>query len=332
MIARFFRFILASLFFAILSAFLVLAAALTAARAPGPLATNKIIVLDRGLGAREMAATLESNGIIRHRYLFLLSAILAGDLSRLQAGEYEFVARVSTTSALAKIANGDVYQRKLTIPEGLSVQEIAVLIENAPGLVEPGPASWPQEGGFLPETYLYTWGVTRADMAARISRAMDAAVKKLWDSRPADFMLKDINQVVTLASIIEKETGQAGERPHVAGVFFNRLRLGMKLQSDPTVIYAMTKGAPGGLARPLLTGDLEKTNSPYNTYLYGGLPPGPIANPGRDSLHAVFAPLKTDDLYFVADGTGGHAFARTLEGHNANVARWRALQRQKAGP
>ena len=187
-------------------------------------------------------------------------------------------------------------------------------------------ATLPREGTLLPETYQYIRGDSRQSLINRMVRAMDTAVQGLWATRHPEFPLKSIEEVLTLASIIEKETGVAAERPQVASVFFNRLETGMRLQSDPTVIYALTQGKQP-LGRQLLTKDLEQTTSKYNTYMYAGLPPGPIANPGLASLQAVFAPAKTPYFYFVADGTGGHAFAETLDQHNRNVAKWRGIQR-----
>lgn len=326
MIARLIRFVFSAFFFAVLSTVIVLAAALSAARTPGPLAEPRLVVIEKGIGTRSMAQVLESQGVVVHRYLFLLSAVLSGDGSHLQAGEYEFPAHASVMTVLNQIASGRVYQRKLTIPEGLSTLEIIALVNAAEGLSGEIPSPLPAEGTLLPETYSYVRGETRGALVARMVDAMDQAVKKYWAARSPEFPLPDINAVITLASIVEKETGVPSERPRVAAVFLNRLKLGMKLQSDPTVIYAITKGA-GPLGRALLSKDLEETRSPYNTYMFAGLPPGPIANPGLASLEAVFNSASTDDLYFVADGTGGHAFARNLDEHNANVARWRSLQK-----
>lgn len=323
MIAKIFRFILSACFFAILAGMLGLAAGLSMARAPGPLTEPKLIEIERGLGTRGVAAKLEQMGVIHNRYAFMFAALLGGDVARLQAGEYEFLPRASSFTILNQMAEGQVHHRKLTIPEGLSVAEILTLVQAADTLKGEMPKTTYPEGTLLPETYLYTKGETREELVKRMQNAMDQALEKLWSARAPDFPLKSKQEVVIFASIVEKETGVPAERPRVASVFFNRLQTGMKLQSDPTVIYALTKGQKP-LGRLLTTKDLEETNSPYNTYRYEGLPPGPIANPGIASLQAVFAPEKTDYLYFVADGTGGHAFAKSLDDHNANVARWRA--------
>ncbi len=328
MVARLFRFLLSTFFFIFLAGFLAFGAGLTAARAPGPTHTPQLIRIEKGTGLRGTAAQLEKQNIIRHRAVFLLAAVTSGNATRLQAGEYEIAAHASSFSILDQMAHGRVYQRKMTIPEGLTTTEILSLLTSAEGLQGDLPEPLPAEGTLLPETYAYTYGETKAQMIARMSSAMRDALQKLWTAHGPNFPVQSPHDILTLASIVEKETGVAHERPRVAAVFLNRLRLGMKLQSDPTVIYAITQGKQP-LNRPLYTKDLEENNSPYNTYRVMGLPPGPIANPGLDSLRAVFQPTQTDDLYFVADGTGGHAFAKTLAEHNANVARWRALP-QKA--
>jgi UPF0755 protein len=294
------------------------------ARAPGPLASSIQVVIPPGIGSMAIGDVLYKNGVIRSQTSYALALILKGYAGDLKAGEYEFSPQISVFNALDKIAHGDVYQRKLTIPEGLSSAEIIALVKTIDTLTGE-IAALPQEGRLLPETYLFSRGDTRQGMINRMIAAMDQTMTPLWTARHPDFPLKSVNEVLTLASIIEKETGVPHERPTIASVFFNRLELGMKLQSDPTVIYALTAGKKP-LGRLLTTRDLEATNSPYNTYFVTGLPPAPIANPGRASIMAVFAPAKTNYLYFVADGTGGHAFAATLAQHNRNVQMWRKLQ------
>jgi UPF0755 protein len=255
---------------------------------------------------------------------FILAVLLKRQWGDLKAGEYEFTPGQSTFQVIDQIAAGKVFLRKLTIPEGYNSAEVVRMINEEPVLT--GAVLTPvPDGSLLPETYTFSRGDDRSKLLLRIQSAMTRVMDKMWAARPADFALKTPQEWVTLASIVEKETGQADERPRVAAVFLNRLRLGMKLQSDPTVIYALTMGQRD-LGRLLTTHDLTTTDSPYNTYRYTGLPPGPIANPGVASLQAVLSPAMTDDLYFVADGTGGHAFAATLDAHNSNVARWRALQ------
>ena len=325
MIGRLFGFIFKLLFLGFIAGVLFATWTVQQTRAPGPLVAPTTVIIEAGTGTIAMGKLLEKNNVVTHDYLFLMALALSGNIGNLQAGEYEFPAHVSPMGAITQITDGQVLQHKITIPEGLSTAEIIALL-NADTVLTGTVTSLPAEGSLLPETYAYIRGTTRADIVKRMQAAMTKLITPLWTARHPDFPLKTMNDAVTLASIVEKETGQADERPHVASVFFNRLQLGMKLQSDPTVIYAITKGA-GPLGRPLYTKDLEETKSPYNTYMFAGLPPGPIANPGAASLRAVFAPLRTNDLYFVADGTGGHAFAETLEGHNKNVAAWRASQK-----
>lgn len=321
-----FRFVMRALFLALVAGVLTAGVYLAAARGPGPLQGSKTIVIESGIGTRGMARLMAEQGIIKNEGTFFFAVIARGAMGDLRAGEYEFAPGVSTFGVIDKLKAGDVVQRRLTVAEGLSVSEVIALLDKTEGLTGTVDTA-PQEGRLLPETYNYTWGTTRQSMVNRMVTAMDKLVTPLFDARLPEFPLNSVNDVLTLASIIEKETGVSGERPMVASVFFNRLQTGMKLQSDPTVIYAMTKGA-GPLGRALLTKDLEGTDSPYNTYKYAGLPPGPIANPGAAAIRAVFAPAQTDYFYFVADGTGGHVFSRNLKEHNDNVARWRKLQKQ----
>lgn len=303
-----------------------------AIHAPGPLPETRIVLIERGWGAQKIAQTLAENDVISSAPVFRLAARIRGGQDTLKAGEYEFPAHVSVTDALEKIAAGDVYPRRITIPEGLTSRQILALLAAAPAL-SGNIAQVPAEGSLLPETYAYVYGDTRQSLVNQMQTAMRKALEDLWPHRAADLPFSTPEQAVTLASIVEKETGITAERPRIAGVFVNRLRRGMALQSDPTVLYAMTGGAPeedgqGPIGRRLLTKDLG-VDSPYNTYKYPGLPPGPIAAPGRDALAAVLNPERNDFLYFVADGTGGHEFSRTLEEHNRNVARWRALRRTR---
>ncbi len=219
--------------------------------------------------------------------------------------------------------------RNFTIPEGLTAPQVVALLAAAEGLDgEPPPLDKIGEGTLLPETYQYVRGDRRVDIVGRMRKAMAETLDELWRKRSADASpLATPRDAVILASIVERETALSEERPRIAAVFLNRLRRGMRLQSDPTVVYGLSNGT-GTIGRPLTRADLA-VDHPYNTYIHGGLPPGPIANPGRDSLAAVLQPAKSKDLYFVADGTGGHAFARTLDEHNRNVARWRRIQRQQ---
>ena len=296
-----------------------------AATKPGPLTQEAVVYITPGTSTRDISNTLKNQKVIYSSGLFMGVSYWLRREGGLQAGEYAFAPGMSLFDVIRRIQKGEVYKRRITIPEGLTTYQIVALLNADPylsGLIEDVPA----EGTLLPETYQYTRGMTRRSVVNRMEHAMRDQIQTLWSNRPSTFPLKSAHDAVVLASVVEKETGVASERSRVAGVFFNRLRLGMKLQSDPTVIYAMTKGN-GPLGRALARADLQNTDSPYNTYLYAGLPPGPIANPGRESLMAVFAPVVSDDLYFVADGTGGHAFAKTLDGHNQNVARWRAIRK-----
>jgi len=291
---------------------------------PGPLAAERQVVVPRGAGTDTIARLLAEAGVVREPLLFAVWARWQGQAGRLRAGEYAFPPGVSITGAIELLASGKTVRRRLTLAEGLSARDIARLVEEAPGL--DGPVEPPiGEGEVLPETYFYSWGDRRADVVARMRRAMAEAVEAAWAARSKDLPLGSPAELVTLASIVEKETGLPEERALVAGVFVNRLRRGMKLQADPTVVYAVAGGGP--LDRPLTRRDLE-TASPYNTYVAAGLPPGPIATPGRAALIATAAPAETEHLYFVADGNGGHAFARTLAEHNRNVQRWRQRQRE----
>ena len=213
------------------------------------------------------------------------------------------------------------------MPEGLTVAEVLALVGGAEGLAGEADGAL-AEGALLPETYNYSWGDDRGDLVDRMAAAMDAALAELWEGRADELPFDTPEEALVLASIVEKETGIAGERARVAAVFVNRLRRGMRLQSDPTVVYALTEGS-GALGRQLIRDDLA-VQHPYNTYVHAGLPPGPIANPGRASIAAALDPAVSGDLYFVADGSGGHAFAPTLAQHNRNVARWRRLRRNNA--
>lgn len=296
---------------------------------PGPSARDTVLVVPRGASVRSIAALLEAEGIVGDATIFSLGVRGFGGERPLIAGEYAFPPAVSARDAMRILQSGKVIARNLTIPEGLTVLQVFAMVGAAEGLQ--GELFSPEkfgEGTLLPETYQYVRGERREDVLARMKKAMGETLDRLWRERSENSEpLASPREALILASIVERETGVAGERPRIAAVFLNRLRRGMRLQSDPTVVYGMSNGA-GVIGRPLTRADLA-VDHPYNTYIHTGLPPGPIANPGRDSLEAVLQPAKSKDLYFVADGTGGHAFARTLKEHNRNVARWRRLQRQQ---
>ena len=287
--------------------------------APGP-AEALTIRIPPGSGMQAIAARLTETGHAPHPYLVALAARRLGLEQSLKAGEYALAPGASLHAVLDQIAAGRVVEHRLTVPEGLTAGEIAALIGSAPAL--DGPATTLPEASLLPETYEYLWGQTRAGLEARMKQAMDETLAELWAGRAEGLPLASPREALILASIVEKETGIAAERPLVAAVFVNRLKAGMRLQSDPTVIYALTLGK-GRLDRPLTRADWQY-ESPWNTYRIAGLPPGPIATPGRDAIQAVLHPATSTALYFVADGTGGHAFADTLAEHNRNVARWKA--------
>lgn len=288
---------------------------------PGPARDERTVVLPQGLGAFDIADRLEEAGVIDDPVLFVAGLWIEDKLHALKAGEYVFEALVTPRGVMEKLVAGDVVAHRLTIAEGMTSAEIVTAINAAPGL-EGEIAVVPAEGSLLPETYHYALGDSRAALIERMQRAMARLVDELWSARDPAVGLDEAHDAVVLASVVEKETALADEMPVIAGVFHNRLRQGMRLQADPTVIYAVT-GGKRPLGRPLSRADLW-VESPYNTYRQGGLPPGPIANPGRAALAAVLHPAETDALYFVADGSGGHAFAKTLDEHNRNVARWRA--------
>lgn len=296
---------------------------------PGPLPQDTIVYIAPGTGVAAMGAQLKDINAVDHPLIFRAAALLARKNGPLQAGEYMLEDGISAAGIVALLQSGKTHARSITIPEGLMAVEIVALI-NAAEAMTGDVTTVPREGSLLPETYHYRRGDDRNALVARMQKSMNDALSQLWATRAEDAPVRSMDEAVILASIVEKETGVAAERPKVAGVFANRLRTGMPLQSDPTTIYALTEGKQR-LDRALLRRDLTLA-SPYNTYAVTGLPPGPIANPGRLSLQAVLAPEKHDYLYFVADGTGGHAFGKTLAEHNANVAKWRLVQKAKQNP
>jgi UPF0755 protein len=290
----------------------------------GPLAEPAQLVVPRG-GTEAIGAALAGAGVIADARAFLAAAWLTRSEGALRAAEFAFPAGASLAEVLEILRTGRPVQRRLTIPEGLTATQILALLDRAEGLV--GTATAPAEGMVLPETYAYRWGDDRAALLRRAEAALLTALSEAWEQRAEGLPLATPREALILASVVERETGQAAERPRVAAVFLNRLRRGMPLQSDPTVAYAAAEG--GVLDRPLSRADLDR-NHPFNTYRNRGLPPGPIAAPGLAAIRAVLRPAESEELYFVADGSGGHAFARTLEEHNRNVARWREVERRRS--
>jgi UPF0755 protein len=294
---------------------------------PGPLEAVKVVEIDKGLRTPEIAARLEEQGVITDAHVFSAAAFFTGARGRLKAGEYEFAAGASMRDVMNLIVSGKALVYKLNIPEGWT-SEMAVARIRENDVLTGEIAAIPPEGSIMPDTYVFKRGTTRQKLLEDMQAAQIQLLEEIWQKRSGLMMLKTKEEAVVLASIVEKETGVAAERPQVASVFMNRLKKGMRLQSDPTIVYGLM-GGKGKLGRDLTRADIQKP-TPYNTYVIDGLPPGPIANPGRAALEAVVDPPDTEYLYFVADGSGGHAFAKTLEEHNANVAKWRAIDKTAA--
>ena len=301
--------------------------AIRAVDAPGPTTAATTFVVPRGAGLERISAELERQGIIASASLFRIAARYAGLDGALRYGEYEAPAGASLRAVMELVASGRTVQHFITVAEGLTSREIVRLLEASP-LLTGEIADIPPEGALAPDTYAVQRGDTRAEVLARMLALQERRVAQAWAERHPDLQLRSPEELITLASVIEKETGVAAERERVAAVFHNRLRRGMRLQSDPTIIYGITQGE-GPLDRPLTRADIQR-QTPWNTYAIDGLPRTPIANPGLASLMAAAKPIESDELFFVADGTGGHAFARTLQEHNRNVAAWRAIERQRA--
>jgi UPF0755 protein len=282
------------------------------------------VVIESGTSLINAAEQLEQAGVIASSQRFLFQARIFGSGEPIKAGEYEFPAHASHAQILSLLQTAKTLQRLVTIPEGLPSVLVHERLMKAPALI--GDVPVPEEGSVLPNSYSYQRGETRSAVLARMQAAMSRALDELWRKKAPSSVVRDKKEAVILASIVEKETGKAAERPMIAGVYSNRLRQGMKLDADPTVIYPITKGRP--LGRRIRQSELQSNNG-YNTYAMAGLPIGPIANPGRESIAAVLDPAPTRALYFVADGTGGHVFADTLAQHNANVQKWFALRRAR---
>jgi UPF0755 protein len=292
-------------------------------RGPGPFSQPGVILIAPRTSTHDIAQKLQAEGMVQNALLYEGEIHLRGQAAKVKAGEYAVPARASMADITAILVAGKSIQHKLTIAEGLTSDMAYRLVAANPVLVgDAGPV--PVEGALMPETYLFTRGTTRREILARMEKAEQKFLGQQWASRADSLPFTAPSQAKVLASIVEKETALADERPHVAAVFINRLKQGMKLQSDPTIIYGITKGYP--LGRPILESEIAG-GTPYNTYVILGLPPTPICNPGKDSLAAVLKPEQSDDLYFVANGKGGHVFAATEAEHQRNVAAWRAIER-----
>jgi UPF0755 protein len=291
---------------------------------PGPLPEDRIVNIPRG-GIRDMADALEREGVIDHPMLFVIGTQLMRSQSELKYGEYRFVKGASVRGVIETIIEGKVVQHAFKVPEGLTSDQIVQrLVDN--DVMSGNIRDVPREGTLLPETYYFTRGANREQMIRRMQQDQRRVLQEVWERRSPDLPVRTPEQLVVLASIVEKETGKPEERTRVAAVFVNRLRQKMKLQSDPTIIYGLV-GGKGALGRPIMRSEIDMP-TPYNTYVIEGLPPGPIANPGRASLEAAANPARTKELFFVADGTGGHAFSETYDQHQKHVARLRAIEQQ----
>jgi UPF0755 protein len=305
---------------------------------PGPSSEDKAFVVERGASGAQIAQALEREGFINDALLFRIANRLYSDGAALQAGEYRIPARASVRQIVEMMAGGEALQHAITFPEGVTIAGAMRIIEQSEVLAGDMPEA-PPEGSLLPETYHVQRGMTRAALVQQMREAHDAALAEIWAGRQAGLPLNSPEELVILASIVERETGVASERPLVAAVFVNRLRAPMRLESDPTIIYGVCRQFPNrcndgrlvnaaGQRRTIRQSEIA-LNTGYNTYRIDRLPPTPISNPGRAALEATANPARSNALFFVADGTGGHAFAATVREHNANVARWRQIEAQR---
>ncbi|CAN7561811.1 endolytic transglycosylase MltG [Rhizobium sp. LjRoot30] len=303
--------------------------AISTYQAKGPLAVNTNFIVRNGAGLAEIASNLERNDVISDARIFrYVTATYLADDETLKAGEYEIKAGASMKEIMDLLKSGKSILYSVSLPEGLTVRQMFRRLQEDPVLEGDLPAELPGEGSLRPDTYKFSRGTKRGEIVEQMQAAQEKLIDQIWEKRDTSIPLTSKEEFVTLASIVEKETGKADERAHVASVFINRLERGMRLQSDPTIVYGIFGGEGKPSDRPIFQSDLQK-ETPYNTYKIKGLPPTPIANPGRAALEAVANPWRTKDLYFVADGTGGHVFAATLEEHNANVKRWRKIEADK---
>lgn len=294
---------------------------------PGPLQRDKVLAV-RG-GVWDIAEQLEQEGVISSPYAFMFTQLTRSHGEHLKAGEYMFKPGMTIPQVVALLLEGKSILHSISLPEGLTSEQIVGrLIES--DVLTGDIRETPPEGSLLPDTYRVERGMSRARLIAQMQEAQRRALNEVWSRRAQDIPVRSARELVVLASIVEKETGRADERPRVAGVFINRLNRRMKLQSDPTIVYGLV-GGKGTLGRGITRSEIDRA-TPYNTYVIEGLPPGPIANPGRAAMEAVANPSRTKELYFVADGTGGHTFAESLDQHNRNVVRWRQIERDRATP
>jgi len=296
---------------------------------PGPSANGDTFMIKPNTGVQEIADQLERRSLISDARIFRLGVRATGNDQALKPGEYAIKPRASMRDIMELLKSGKSVMYSLTIPEGLTVEQALLRVADQEALTGAMPAAMPPEGSIATDTLRFPRGYTRQQIVEKLLADQKKLVEDVWAHRAPDLPIANMDDFVTLASIVEKETGRGDERSRVAAVFLNRLSKGMRLQSDPTIIYGLFGGKGKPADRPIYQSDIDK-QTPYNTYLIKGLPPTPIANPGRAALEAVANPSKTDDLYFVADGNGGHVFAATLEEHNQNVARYRALQKKQA--
>jgi len=295
--------------------------------APGPLSAEATVQLPRGAGLITIANQLEREGLVADARLFRVMVTLDGGDRDLRAGEFAIPQAASMVEIYDILRFGQTIQYPVTAAEGLTTAMIARVV-NTTEVLTGDITRLPPEGRLLPETYLVDRGTSRQAVIDRMEAAQDALIADLWPNRADDLPFDTPEEAIILASVVEKETGIAHERPLVAAVFVNRMRRGMRLQSDPTIIYGLTQGEP--LGRGIRRSELDSTSNPYNTYQIDGLPPTPIANPGREAIAAVLNPPDSAYLFFVADGTGGHAFSETYAEHNRHVARWRRIERERA--
>lgn len=292
--------------------------------APGPLPADKVVIIAPGTDVGEIIGQLEQEGVIDSASLMTGTLYAEGDRGRIKAGEYLFKQNASLRDVIDTLVSGRQILHAITIPEGLTSEQICDRLKADEVLVGDIRAT-PKEGTLMPDTFKFARGTTREQLLRTMAQEQKKVVAEVWAHRAQDSTIKSPYEMVTLASIVEKETGKADERPRVAGVFVNRLAKGIPLQSDPTIVYGLV-GGKATLGRGILKSEIEQ-KTPYNTYAIAGLPPGPICNPGRAAMEAVATPSRTRDIYFVADGSGGHAFAETLDQHRANVQRWRQIEK-----